>query len=620
MPTAIPKMPAVATESFLLKGGLDLISPALAISPGACRDALNFECNVLGGYSRITGYERFDGRPSPSDQTYWSFQANISGAVTAGQTIVGATSGATGVVCLVDTTTIAGVTFIAFTKLTGGFASGGENLKVNGVVVARSLAAESRTGAPTAKANAIWAKAAADIYRADIQRVPGSGAILGVWMFNDVVYAFRNNVGGTAAVMWKATVAGWTQVTTPTLLPNGKYEFVNANFGGTAAMLKMFGCDGANKAFSFDGTTFTQISTGMASDIPQHIEFHKNFLWLTFAASLQHSAIGDPYTWSAVVGAAELALGDNITAIRSYIGASATSGSTSSSDAMLITTNSKTWVLYGSSNADFSLSVHSAVAGGVKDSVQVMDQPYYLSDLGLVNLQVTGAYGNFMMSSLSQQINPFVQNEHSRVTASCIARAKSQYRIYFSDGYGIYVTFLNGKIIGLMVVNIGIALRCIASLKRTNNDEVMYAGSDDGYIYQLEKGTSFDGTQIISYLNLAFAAFKTPRMRKHFRKAVLEVKGNGYLEYLMSYDLAWANADIAPTPAQNAVLALASTNWDTFFWDQFYWDGVNNAPTEIPLDGTGENIGLKLVSQADYLQPFTISSAIIHYTLRRQLR
>lgn len=619
MTMPIPKMPPTQTEAFLLKGGLDLISPALAISPGACRDSLNFECNILGGYSRIAGYERFDGRPSPSDQTYWSFPATISGTLAAGNTITGATSGATGVVCLIDTTTLPGTTYIAFTKLTGSFLSGGENLKVGGAVVAHAATAETRTGAPTPKANAIWTKAAADNYRADIQKVPGSGAILGVWMYNDVTYAFRNNAGGTAAVMYKSTVGGWTLVTTPTLLPGGKYEFVNANFGGTSAMMKMFGCDATNKAFSFDGTTFTQITTGMASDTPQHVEFHKNFLWLTFKASLQHSAISDPYTWSAVVGAGELALGDDITAIRSYIGNSSYIGS-SASNAMLVTTNSKTFVLYGASNSDFSLATHSAVAGAVKDSLQVMDQPYFLSDLGLVNLAVTQAYGNFLMSSLSQLINPFVQNEHSRVTSSCIVRTKSQYRIYFSDSYGIHVTFNNGKIIGMMVVNINIALRCIASVKKASNDEVIFAGSDDGYVYQLEKGGSFDGGQIIGYLNLAFAAFKSPRMRKHFRKAVLEVKGNGYLEYLMSYDLAWSTTEIAPTPAKNAVLALATTNWDTFFWDQFYWDGVNNAPTEIGLDGTGENIGLKLVTQADYLLPFTVSSVIIHYTVRRQLR
>jgi hypothetical protein len=523
-------------------------------------------------------------------------------------------------VCLIDTTTIPGTTFVAITKLTGTFAVAGEDIKVGASVVGHVSAAEARNGAPNAKANAQWVKAAADIYRADIQRVPGSGPVLGVWMYMDVVYAFRNNVGGTAAVMWKSTIAGWVTVTTPTLLPGGKYEFVNANFGGTSAMMKMFGCDATNKAFSWDGTTFTQISTGMASDVPQHIEFHKNFLWLSFAASLQHSAIGDPYTWSAVVGAGEMALGDDITALRSYTGGSATAGSSTSTDAMLVTTNSKTFVVYGSSNADFSLATHSPTSGAVRDSVQVVDQPYYLSDLGLVNLAVTGAYGNFLMSSLSQAINPFVVNEHSRVVSSCIVRAKSQYRIYFSDGYGIYATFLNGKIIGLTVVNLNIALRCIASLKRANNDEVIYAGSDDGYVYQLERGPNFDGGQIISYMNLAFAAFKSPRMRKHFRKAVMEVKGDGYLEYLMSFDLAWANTDITPTPAQNAVIALASINWDTFFWDQFYWDGVNNAPTEIGLDGTGENIGLKLVSQADYIQPFTVSSVIIHYTLRRQLR
>ena len=32
-------------------------------------------------------------------------------------------------------------------------------------------------------------------------------------MFNDVVYAFRDNVGATAGDMYKSTASGWSQVT-----------------------------------------------------------------------------------------------------------------------------------------------------------------------------------------------------------------------------------------------------------------------------------------------------------------------------------------------------------------------------------------------------------------------
>jgi hypothetical protein len=614
MATANP----VLTEYFPLSGGLDQVSPTLSLKPGMVRDGVNYECATTGGYTRIKGYERYDGRPSPSEQPYWVLTGSIAG-VSIGQTITGATSGATGVLCYVDTSTTPGVTYIAFTKLVGSFAPAGEQLKVGAVVVGSCVGSEARSAAPSPATDVVYQKAAADVYRADIGPVPGSGQVLGVWMYNDVVYAFRNTADGTAAKMYKATGTGWQLVTTPTLAPGGHYEFVNANFGGTTAMQKMFGCDSVNKAFMFDGTTFTQITTGMTLDTPNHIEVHKNFLWLAFDASLQHSAIGDPTTWSVVVGAGEIALGEKITSLKSYIGNSSYIGS-SASNAMLIHTSSKTQILYGSSNADFSLSKHSDVSGGLAGSVQIADQPYYMSELGLTNLQVTQAYGNFIQSSLSQTINPFILQEKSRITTSCIVREKSQYRLFFNDGYALYVTFLNGKVLGMMVQNLGIPIRTVCSLKKADNSEWIFAGSDSGYVYQMEKGPNFDGLPILSYLSLVFAAFKSPRIRKRWRKAVLEVKGSGYLEYAVSKDLSWISPDIAPSRPLVQTAQLQGIPWDTFAWDEFFWDGVNNAPAEVQLDGTGENMGLRVSTQSDCFDSYTVESVIVHYSMRRQLR
>lgn len=613
-------MDDVDYEYFPLKGGLDQVSPALSLPPGMCRDSQNFECNVMGGYSRIAGFERYDGRPKPSEQAYWVLRTPIANTLAVGNAIVGATSSATAAVAFIDFVSEPGTAVVVITKLIGTFHVGGEDLKVGGVVKAHAFAAEQRSDASTPKLDVQYQKYAADIYRADIQVVPGVGVVLGVWMFNDIVYAFRNKADGTQALMYKSTAAGWVLVTTPNLAPGGKYEFRNANFGGSAAMLKMFGCDGVNKGFQFDGTTFTQITTGMALDKPQHLEIHKNYLFYSFDASCQHSAIGDPLTWSAVVGAGEIALGETITSMRTYLGSSSGSSGSSSTDALVIHTQSKTEILYGSSNADFSLSKQSDVAGGVAQSVQVMDQPYYLSDLGIVNLKTTQAFGNFVSSSLSQAVNPFIIQERSRVSSSCIIRAKNQYRLYFNDGFGLHMSFLNGKVIGLMPVNLGLVIRCITSQKDSLNNELIFAGSDSGYVYQMEKGPNFDGQPVIGYLYLTFAAFKSPRTIKRWRRAVMEVKGGGYMEYSVGYDLAWASTDIAPSPDTPVASQLNGANWDTFLWDQFFWDGVNEGPAEVPLDGSGENIGLKIFTQGDSFSPFNVASVTYHFSIRRKLR
>lgn len=45
----------VRAEAFQLAGGLDLVSPALAMAPGMLISCNNFEPDVNGGYRRMFG-------------------------------------------------------------------------------------------------------------------------------------------------------------------------------------------------------------------------------------------------------------------------------------------------------------------------------------------------------------------------------------------------------------------------------------------------------------------------------------------------------------------------------------------------------------------------------------
>jgi hypothetical protein len=56
---------------FPLTGGLNMVDPALSITPGECVSANNFEVDIRGRYQRIDGYERADGQTLPSEITYY---------------------------------------------------------------------------------------------------------------------------------------------------------------------------------------------------------------------------------------------------------------------------------------------------------------------------------------------------------------------------------------------------------------------------------------------------------------------------------------------------------------------------------------------------------------------
>jgi len=54
-------LPPIKRKFINFDGGLDTETPPLRLETGYCYEAQNFECDINGGYSRIEGYERFDG-------------------------------------------------------------------------------------------------------------------------------------------------------------------------------------------------------------------------------------------------------------------------------------------------------------------------------------------------------------------------------------------------------------------------------------------------------------------------------------------------------------------------------------------------------------------------------
>ena len=133
-------LPKVDYELIRLVGGLDQITPTLSLPPGMVRRAANFECSLNGGYTRIGGYERFDGQPNPSDARYNILQLDAVGAVVVGNAVIGSSTAATGKVIAIDGTDV------IITREVGTYIAG-ENLLVGATVVSRSLpAAWANTG------------------------------------------------------------------------------------------------------------------------------------------------------------------------------------------------------------------------------------------------------------------------------------------------------------------------------------------------------------------------------------------------------------------------------------------------------------------------------------------
>ncbi len=396
-------------------------------------------------------------------------------------------------------------------------------------------------------------------------------------------------------------------------LPGGKYEMVRENFGGIAGALRIYGADGVNRGFEFDGTVFAPIDTGMPTDTPLHVVVHKSHLFFSFEGSAQHSGIGTPYIFNPIFGAAELATGDVISGFMSEPGSNA--GAT-----LGIYNRNTVHMLYGTSVLDWNLVKFRDELGAFPYSLQQFGQTMYLDDRGLTTFRTVQAHGNFQQATVSRHIQRFINSKRTIVSASCIARDKNQYRIFFSDKSGLYVTTEGSKVVGLMPILFTDNVNVISSLEDSTGVEIIMFGSSDGKVYQLDKGTSFDGDPIEAFLKTFFHFSKSIRYLKKYLGVTLEASGDGYAEFNFSTELGYNSVDISQPATQNEILPLGTVLWDSFVWDSFIWDGVTLSPSNIKLEGSAENISLVIRKNSDFFFPMNITGAMIRYAFRRQLR
>lgn len=550
-----------------------------------------------------------------------------------------------------------------------------------------------------AKTTAIYTAAAASVYRAPILKVPGGGPVLGVvamaFLGVDQLYAFRGNAGGTAALLYRASPAGWvlvpyfnlvsftaggtvepfdgetlTQggvtatiqrvmwqsgswaatagsavgqfvVTNPaggnftagaahttsgatltlagaqtpiTMAAGGRFEFEKCNFSGQPTTRRIYGCDGVNPPFEFDGVTLAPISTGGSPNAPSHIRFHKNFLFLAQSGSLIYCAAATPFKWDSVDGGGEIATGDTITGMITLPGSQTTA-------TLGVYLRSNAAFLYGTDPTTFNLVTFSSGIGAVPYSVQNLFDTFFLDDLGVVTLKTTLNWGNFLPSTLTKNILPFIARERGNLVASAVNRSKSQYRLFFGDGYALYCTILNQQYIGSAPVLFPDLFTSIDTTKLITDTEATYAGGASGYVYQLDVGTSFDGAAISAYFVTAWDAVKSPRILKRFRAASIEVQGDSYAEIQYGYQLGYNSDQIAQLPAVDAAINLGSApHWDSFVWDNFVWDGTGLEPTDVDETGTAENVRVTITSGTNYIGTYTVNSIIHHYSMRRGMR
>ncbi len=683
------------TSFFPLTGGLDLVTPAIVARAGTAVSCLNYE-PASNGYKRLAGYERFDGRPAPSDASFWQLSFAFGSApILAGQIVTGASSGATGR-ALADAVVTGGshagmsaVGHVGLGVVKGAFLDG-ENLQVAGVAKAVCDGTAEEGESPDDASAARWQAAATANARALIAAIPGSGPVRGVWHYGGAVYGFRDNLAGNAGVMHKAGAAGWAPVTLSkridftgggtyeikegdivvgetsaasavvkrvarisgswsgnsaagtlifdgqtgtfaaeqlkvgtnlgaatiagnssavTLPPGGRYSFVNTNFYGSANLSRMYGCNGVGRAFEFDGTTFSPIVSdpSAAIDRPKRIAEHNEALVLALAGgAVSISVVGNPHSFDGTLGAVALGTGDEISDLLTGRGA------------LTILCENSIHNLFGSDHTDYVVQKLSEEAGALAWTAQTVGSPIYMDNRGIRAMSPTQAFGNFNIGLVSSAVEPLIQRLVGGGTlpvASVRQRAKNLYRLFFADNSGLSL-YLGKRQPEILTFDLGKPVSCICSIEDGSRQERVFFGSEDGFVYELDRGTSFDGAPVPHFLRLVFNHMGSPQVLKRFHKAIIECEAAPGTALSVSADYDYGDPQSLGTNPIGVTLEGGGGQWDLSNWGAFYWSAPFEGTGEAYLDGVGRNMSLLIAGEAADEPPHLLQGLTLFHSMR----
>lgn len=560
------------TYPFEFRGGLiSNLSPLQqgTQAPGSARLLKNFEPSTDGGYKRIEGYSKYSSSFVPvygaplvqgSGQTGTTLiLANIYTAPVAGDTLT--IAGVTGTY----TVAVGGVSFSSTNKqvtltLTTSLASSpadkaavafGNHLgTIKGVVAWNETVLSYRNsdiftsaGTTHTKINkptygtvlvAGGAQTGTTLNVDGLTSVPQIGdtfSIAGVQKVYTVLAVPTVTAGAASLSIFPALASSPADNAALTMLScdrsgGGKLRFAKYRINNID---KVMAVDGLNTPFIWDGTTFTEINSAPSDVIgASFITYHKNQMFFAKGEVLTFTA---PYTdsdFAPANGSGVISIGGVITGMIPF------------REALLIFTDKTISQLVGNTLQDFVLQPVTIKVGCVApDSIQeISGDIIFLGPEGLRLFGATDRVGDFSLGVVSKPI----QNEMTSLIAtsssfaSCVIKQKSQYRVFGYNASGQSTANAKG-ILGTQVVGdntsniawaetIGIKAYVVDTDYENQTETVVFA-HDDGFVYQMESGNSFDGSNIIASFATPFVTINDPRVRKTFYKLFLYTDPEG---------------------------------------------------------------------------------------------
>ena len=458
---------------------------------------------------------------------------------------------------------------------------------------------------------------------ASYDRPAGTGAVLGLFIYNDAIYAARKEASGTDYDVLKyVSGSGWatTSLTSGQSATNVvRVRGLNHSITGNKSLILT---DGINYPMRLVTTSWTKLNGSSDVDNAAFAEVYKNRIFFAGMSQkpqlLVFTAPNSDSDFTAAGGAGSINVGFDIMGLKRF------------RDALYIFGKTNIRKLTGDSINSFVIEeVSNSVGCIASDSiVEIGGDVLFLAPDGIRTIQATERIGDVELATISKPIQNALQLIDIDFTyeqcVSVVVKEKSQFRYLF--GKSTLGTTSTAGFIGALRTSDqrsgwefgdlrGFQANCATS-GYIGDDEYVLHGDYDGYIYRQEQGGTFQDNNVFASYKTPFLDFGNPELRKLFSKVSIFTRPEGTNTFLVTADYDWDDADVfspndysATSTGARAEYRDTATEYGTA---GFVYGGATKPVIRQSIQGSGRAMLLRFVTTAS-ANPFSIFGFSIQY-------
>lgn len=404
----------------------------------------------------------------------------------------------------------------------------------------------------------------------------------------------------------------WTaKLTAPTGGAN-RIRFDNYNFNGTEKFVVVDGVE--DPAFySVTAGTMAYDTSAPADVTGSHIvKVFKNSIFFAKGNLLTFTA---PYTdtdYNTGNGAGTINVGHDITGLIVF------------RNQLIIFTTDSILYLTGNTSEDFQLDNITDKTGCLSpDTIQeVGGDIMYLGPDGIRWLSATQRNNDFGLERASANIQSKALSiiTSGATYASLPVRSKNQYRLFTyieskpsSLSEGLIATKFSDQGTTNIAWSRTLGIKVYSAHSRQFPDrEVILFTSEDGYVYRMDFGNSFDGTPIKAVFETPYMPINDPRIRKTIYKHTLYLKTQGPFSFTVNLRFDYNPSGSIQPPGFTLASSTGTGIWGQSTWGSFTYSKSVSDTFVNQTVGSGFVVAIRYEDNSTN-PPFTLDYVILEY-------